>query len=93
MPILIRTVINHNPFARELNLQRYSDDDPNLPWRTRLAWWLRRRADRIDSKVSYAISGILPSGTNNTDLWDAMAFGIGASQTYLAELAKDRSLK
>ena len=91
-----RTYTNNRPGACPLYMCRWTDfSDPEfkgLPWRRRLAWRLRVLADRLDGWVSNAYSGKIPKGCDASDQWDALFFGLGAAQNYLADLAIERGI-
>lgn len=62
-----------------------------IPISRKLAWVLRRLADRIDGKESYVVELQGPSTISGTDLVDGLARGVNAASRYLNELHRDRS--
>lgn len=81
----------------EMTIERWPEmrgsDWRALSWRKRLAWRLRNLANKIDVQITYAIEGHFPASTSQDDLWDAMAFGVAASQQYLIDLDRDRTME
>lgn len=61
-----------------------------LPLRSRIAWWFRLAADRLDAGRSYNLTGMWPAHMGDQDIFDAMCFGGTAMQAYMTDLQCER---
>lgn len=96
MSIPQRTHTQKHRFPTSLTLARKGESFAKLrglPWRERVAWALRILADKVDRRTSYTLSGRMhPSVATQSDWWDALTYGMAATQLYLSELAQDRAV-
>lgn len=60
--------------------------------RERVAWWLRRLADRIDHDRSYTIQFTLPVALDRADENDVVSHGVSAMLAMVRELEVEKAL-
>jgi len=96
-PVNRRDFAAADPLALPLDIEHWGDlrgaEWRALPWLLRLGWRLRKLAERLDGRTTYTVHGQLPAECRDADLWDALAYGLAATQQYLADLRRERSVR